>query len=88
MGTPALKLKTISVEVPENTETLGIKNSYYQELIAATLYHNGTLSLKQARLMLGSSRREFEEDVLAKFGYTTMDGNDTNTMTELNASQR
>lgn len=81
-----LKTKTISVQVPINTDDLGFNQTYYQELIAATLYHNGTLKLKQARMLIGKSRREFEEDVLPKFGYTTMKDNPNDVRIELNAA--
>ncbi len=88
MEQTAIQTKKISVEVPINIDDLEMDQAYYQELIAATLYHNGALSLKEARQLIGKSRREFEEDVLPKFGYTTMDNGSDNTDIEILASRR
>ena len=59
----------IVVEVPQNLQSSNIK-----EALAAVLYHNGTLTEKEARLMIGKSRREFEEEVIPKFGLSMIGG--------------
>ena len=83
----AIKTKSISIEVPENADHLGFNQSYFQEAVAALLYDNGTLTLKEARLLIGKSRYEFETEVLPKFGFTTMGHDPQNVEIELNASK-
>ncbi len=61
-------IQNIAVRVPKNLES-----SYVQEGVAALLYHVGNLPMKEARELIGKSRREFEEDVLPRYGFTTMD---------------
>jgi hypothetical protein len=74
--------RDVNVKISKKIDRLGID---YQEAIAALLYHNGSLSLREARLMVGKSRREFEEDILPKFGFTTMGETQDEWETELNA---
>ncbi len=83
----SIETKEIYVKVPVNDE-LGINQAYYQELLAVTLYHKGMLSLKEARELIGKSRREFEEDVLPKYDYTPMDDSPSNAEIEIEASKR
>ncbi len=88
MEQATMQTKKISVKVPIHIDDLEMNQAYYQELIAATLQHNGALSLKEARQLIGKSRREFEEDILPKFGYTTMDNFMDNTEIEIQHSRR
>jgi len=79
----AVQTRQIPINVPYNIDDLGITQTYLQEAIAAVLYHNGVLPLKEARKLVGQSRREFEENTLPKFGYTTLDNCPDNTSIEL-----
>ncbi|MBF0549179.1 MAG: hypothetical protein HQK60_01465 [Deltaproteobacteria bacterium] len=83
-----IQTKQISIDVPINMDELGLTQGLVQEAVAAMLYHMGTLSLKQARLLIGKSRREFEEDVLPKFGYTTMRNNPDNPAIEIDFAEK
>jgi hypothetical protein len=65
-----METETFSVKVPKKA---GVNANFCQEAVAATLYHKGILTIKEARELIGKSRREFEEEVLPKFGYTPMD---------------
>lgn len=48
----------------------------FKEKIAAHLYKDGVLSAYQARLIVGSTRRDFE-DILAKHGVAIADLEDS-----------
>lgn len=61
-------IQSIAVRVPKSLES-----AYVQEGVAALLYHVGNLSMKEARELIGKSRREFEEEVLPRYGFTTME---------------
>lgn len=65
-----------------------IEDTYLKEALAAFLYHNDKMSLKQARSMIGVSRREFEETILPKFGFTTMSNSPDDVEIEIMASKR
>lgn len=80
-----IRYRQVYLNIPYHVK---ITEMYLQEALTALLYHKGDLSLKQARAMLGQSRREFEEITLSKFGYTTMDNCPDNVEIELKASQR
>jgi predicted HTH domain antitoxin len=59
---------TLSIDIPE---AAGVDERFVKEALAATLYYNGKLSAKQAREMLGMTRRAFEE-MLPLYGYTIL----------------
>jgi len=59
----------IIIDLPQEVE-----HSYAKEALAAVLYYNGKLSEKEARLMIGKTRREFQEDVIPKFGLSMIGG--------------
>ncbi|MBF0474909.1 MAG: UPF0175 family protein [Deltaproteobacteria bacterium] len=81
----AMQTKEISIRVPINMDELGLTPGFIQESVAATLFHEGILTSKQACELIGISRREFEEDVLPKFGFTTMRNDPRNAEIELNS---
>ena len=60
------QLQHIEMDLPIN-----ISQEYVKEAVCALLYNQNKIGLKQARELLGISRREFEEDILPKFGFTT-----------------
>ncbi len=66
-----MELNTFSVKAPRK---VGIDETFCQRAVAAALYRKGILTMKEARLLIGKSRREFEEEILPEFGYTPMDG--------------
>ncbi|MBF0507793.1 MAG: hypothetical protein HQK57_02575 [Deltaproteobacteria bacterium] len=81
----AVQAKKTSIDLPIDMDELGLTSGFIQELVIATLFHIGTLTSKQACDLLGKARREFEEDVLPKFGYTIMGDGPENTEIELNS---
>ncbi|PSQ88062.1 MAG: hypothetical protein BRD43_05230, partial [Bacteroidetes bacterium QS_4_64_154] len=52
------------------------------EALVATLYSNGKLSGREARQILGMSRRDFE-DMLPRYGFSVLVDNEENVQTEL-----
>jgi len=70
--TAAIKKKfatRISIDLP-----LLIEQDYAREAMASILYYNGMLSEKQARTMIGRTRREFQEEIIPKFGLSMIGG--------------
>ena len=74
----------ISIELPDTEPFSTIGQTYLQELLAASLYHVGKLSEKEACIMIGKTRREFEE-ILPKFGFSVLSDTKENIDIELNA---
>ena len=74
----------IDVEIPEELTQKGINQRFIQEGVAALLYNRGLLPPKAACDLIQVSRRDFEELILPKFGYTTLDDSDEEIATELN----
>lgn len=72
---------TISLELPEEA---GVDERFVREALAGSLYHTGRLSEKQAREMLGMSRRAFG-DMLPRYGYSLLVDSETNLAIELRA---
>lgn len=77
-----LATRKVFIEIPQYIHE---DQSFFQEAIAALLYNKGTLTLKEARLLIGKNRREFEEDVLPRYGFTTDGGTAEEIEMELNA---
>ncbi len=74
----------MAIELP-NIDTLAdVDSSFLKEMLAANLYHLGRLSEKEAREILGMTRREFEA-VLPKFGFSTLGDSSENIAIELKA---
>ena len=75
--------KHVTIELPQPLEP-----TYVREALAAVLYYNGTLSEKEARLMIGKTRREFEEEIIPKFGLSMIGGTQEDVNIELEACRR
>lgn len=75
--------RTFTIDLPD-TINEEIDSMYLKEAIAATLYHAGKISEQQACVIVGKTRREFE-DLLPKFGYSVLSDTDENIAIELNA---
>jgi len=61
----------LTVALPDSQPFADMNENYLRELLIATLYNLGKLSEKEAREVLGMSRREFEE-LLPKFGFSIL----------------
>ena len=72
------------LELPDIKPLSHLNGAYLKEMLMANLYHLGMLSEKEAREMLGMSRREFEE-ILPKFGFSILSDSQENIAIELNA---
>lgn len=59
----------VTIDLPQE-----IDQNYVREALAAILYYNGKLSEKEARTMIGKTRREFEEEIIPKFGLSMIGG--------------
>ena len=73
---------TVSISVPNEA---GVDEHFLKEAVAATLYYTGKLTGKQARDMLGMTRRAFEE-MLPRYGYSILVDSQENLTIELDAS--
>ncbi len=67
-------MQTISVELSTWPDNINIDQRDLREAIASVLYYNGTLSEKEACMIIGSGRRYFEENVLPKFNLSMVGG--------------
>lgn len=65
---------TLTVNFPESFQKEGVNSQYIKEAVAAITYYNGTISEKEACLLLDVSRRHFEEVILPKFGLSMIGG--------------
>lgn len=72
---------TVSIDIPDEA---GVDEHFLREALAATLYYTGKLSEKQAREVLGMTRRAFEE-MLPRYGYSMLVDSQENLNTELGA---
>lgn len=59
----------VTIDLPQE-----IEQNYVKEALAAVLYYNGKLSEKEARTMIGKTRRQFEEEIIPKFGLSMIGG--------------
>lgn len=73
----------VSVDLPDRDD-LGIDERYAKEALVATLYSNGKVSGREAREILGMTRRAFEE-MLPRYGFSVLVDSSANIKTELNA---
>jgi hypothetical protein len=73
----------VIIDLPEQLEP-----EYVKEALAAVLYYNGTLSEKEARLMIDKTRREFEEEIIPKFGLSMIGGTKEDVAIEYEACVR
>ncbi|MGE0083650.1 MAG: hypothetical protein AB7S75_04450 [Desulfococcaceae bacterium] len=84
--TAAIKKKSatcVSIDLP-----LSIEQDYVREAMASILYYNGILSEKQARTMIGRTRREFQEEIIPKFGLSMIGGTAADAEIEMAACKR
>jgi len=65
-----------------------IDQNYLKEALSAILYYNGVLSEKQARMLIGKTRREFQENIIPKFGLSMIGGTDKDAKIELAACKK
>ena len=72
----------VSVELSDNLVNLA--PHYLREALVAQLYHTGKLSERQAREVLGMTRRAFEE-LLPRFGLSILIDSPENLEVELGA---
>ncbi|MCE2432523.1 MAG: hypothetical protein J4F29_06280 [Candidatus Latescibacteria bacterium] len=61
----------ISLDLPDTATLARLDQTYFREVLVATLYYIGKLSEKEACLALGISRRAFEE-LLPQFGFSIL----------------
>jgi hypothetical protein len=77
-----MAIHTISFIIPDNIDQV-----YAQEALAAVLYYNGKLSEKEARMMIGKTRREFQEEIIPKYSLSMIGGTQEDIEIEINACQ-
>lgn len=59
----------VTIDLPQE-----MNENYIREALAAILYFNGKLSEKEARVMIHKTRRQFEEEIIPKFGLSMIGG--------------
>ena len=74
----------VSIELPDIKPLSDMNDKYLKEMIIATLYNIGKISAKEAAMILGKTRRQFEE-LLPKFGFSILNDSQENIEIELNA---
>jgi hypothetical protein len=74
----------LDIENPQELTHTGVNRRYLQEGVVAWVYNRGLLLPKTACDLIQVSRRDFEEMILPKFGYTTLADSDEEVATELN----
>ena len=73
----------VTIDLPDRSD-LEVDERYAKEALVATLYSNEKLSGHEARQILGMTRRAFEE-MLPRYGFSSLVDSDENIETELNA---
>ena len=73
----------VTIDLPDRPD-LGVDETYAREALVATLYSTGKLTGREARKILGTSRREFEE-MLPRYGFSILVDSETNVETETSA---
>ncbi len=74
----------ISVELPDTPTFIHLEQEYLKKALVARLYQLGRLSEKEACLVLGLTRRAFEE-LLPQFGVSILSDTQKNIDIELRA---
>ena len=64
----------IIIETPGFLKKKGIDEKSVREALAAVFYNNGVLSEKEACEITNSTRRQFEETILPKYGLSVLGG--------------
>ncbi len=67
-------MSSITIDEPDILENKGVDQQTIKEALAAVFYYNGTLSEKEACALTKTTRRQFEETILPKFGLSVMGG--------------
>ncbi|MBF0554473.1 MAG: UPF0175 family protein [Nitrospirae bacterium] len=79
--------QTFIIDLPDDLPAAVVKEVdtvYLKEAVAALLYHAGKISEKQACIIIGKTRREFE-DLLPKFGFSVLSDSEANLAVEFNS---
>jgi hypothetical protein len=61
----------ISIELPDTVTLRNLNQNYVKQALVATLYHIGKLSEQESCVVLGLTRRAFEE-MLPRFGFSIL----------------
>jgi len=61
----------VSLEFPDTASLMQFDHDYLKTVLIATLYHLGQLSEHEACIVLGITRRVFEE-LLPRFGFSVL----------------
>jgi hypothetical protein len=61
----------VSLEFPDTASLTQLDQDYLKQVLVATLYHLGKLSEHEACVVLGVTRRAFE-DLLPRFGFSLL----------------
>ncbi len=77
------KVMKVTITLPDRSD-LHVDERYAREALVATLYSNGKVSGREAREILGMTRRTFEE-MLPRYGFSILVDTKENIETELNA---
>ena len=70
----------VTIDLPDRLD-LDVDEAYAREALVATLYSTGKLTGREAREILGMSRREFE-NMLPRYGASILVDSDTSVETE------
>ena len=73
----------VTIDLPDRSG-FDVDERYAKEALVATLYTNGKLSGREARQILGMTRRTFEE-MLPRYGFSILVDSPENIETELGA---
>jgi len=73
----------VTIDLPDRDD-LGVDERYAKEALVATLYSTGKMSGREAREVLGMTRRAFEE-MLPRYGFSVLIDTPENVETELSA---
>lgn len=74
----------LSIELPDIRPLSDLNDIYLKEMLIAALYNVGKISAHEAAMILGKTRREFEE-LLPQFGFSILNDSQDNIDIELNA---
>ncbi len=67
---------TIELDLPTSKPIPATLQDNVRNAAVIYLYKQGTLSMLEAAQLIGCNRRDFEESLVSKYGYTMMDERD------------